>query len=332
MVSVIVICYNQEKSIAAALDSVLRQDESVPFEIVIGDDASIDHTREICQGYADKYPDKVRLLPQEPNLGLVKNYFRCLKACRGEYISDCAGDDEWLGTTRISDAMKIFETHPEVNSVFTDYIIFDTATRISHQAYSSEFEDRKFNPIIKKETLLRKTLNRTNSLPYMLSTAVFRRKDLEDVMKDASEMVCNEEFGCEDVPIIAALASKGDAAFNPAVTLKYNIINNSISNNSDRLKSARFYLKSLRMSRILGRYYGITEKEMTDTFRTKSLYLVSAAFDINDKTLALEIEQEIYSWSLNPSLKCKTYLYLRKFHSARYAVSKLKYLFNTKGM
>ena len=107
MVSVIVICYNQEKSIAAALDSVLRQDESVPFEIVIGDDASIDHTREICQGYAYKYPDKVRLLPQEPNLGLVKNYFRCLKACRGEYISDCAGDDEWLGTTRISDAMKI---------------------------------------------------------------------------------------------------------------------------------------------------------------------------------------------------------------------------------
>lgn len=328
MVSVIVICYNQEKSIAATLDSVLRQDDSVSFEIIIGDDASTDSTREICQRYADRYPEKIRLLPYEHNLGLVGNYFRCLEACKGEYISDCAGDDEWIGTTRLAEAMKIFESHPEVNSVFTDYIIFDTATRISHQAYSSDFENRKLNPIIKRKDLLRKTLNRINSLPYMLSTAVFRRKDLEDVMKDAHEMVCNEEFGCEDVPIIAALASKGDAAFNPAVTLKYNINRNSISNNSDRLKSTRFYLKSLRMSRILGRYYGITEKEMTDTFRTKSLYLASAAFDINDKTLAFEIEQEIYSWSLNPSLKCKTYLYLRKFHSARYVVSKLKHLYN----
>ena len=328
MVSIIVICYNQEKSIAAALDSVLRQDSSVPFEIVVGDDASTDSTREICQKYADKYPEKIRLLPYEPNLGLVGNYFRCLKACRGEYISDCAGDDEWLGTTRLAEAMRIFDKHPEINSVFTDYIIFDTSTGISRQAYASDLEERKLNPIIKGNFILRKAMNRINSLPYMLSTAIYRKKDLQEVMSQSPEMVCNKLFGCEDVPIIAALASKGDAAFNPAVTLKYNIRDDSISNNSDRLKSARFYLKSLRMSRILGRYYGITEEEMTDTFRTKSLYLASAALDINDKTLAIEIEQEIYSWSLNPSLKCKTYLYLRKFHGARYAVSKLKHLYN----
>ena len=325
MVSVIVICYNQENSIAVALDSVLRQDTSVPFEIVIGDDASIDHTREICQEYADKYPDKVWLLPPEPNLGLVKNYFRCLKACRGEYISDCAGDDEWLGTTRISDAMQIFASNPEVNSVYTDYIIVDTSSHTSHQAYASDFEYRKANPIIKGNDLLRKTFNRINSLPYMLSAAVYRKKDLEDVMTQSPELVCNEQFGCEDVPIIAALASVGDAAFNPTVTLKYNITTNSISHNSNRLKSARFYLKSLHMSRILGNHYGITEKEMAETFHTKSIYIASAAFDINDIDLAQDIERELSCWSLSPSLKCKAYLYLRKFWVARKIVKAFKY-------
>lgn len=308
MVSVIVICYNQENSIARALDSVLRQDSSVPFEIVIGDDASTDSTRAICQEYAVRYPDIIRLLPEEPNLGLVGNYFRCLKACRGEYISDCAGDDEWLGTHRISDAMKIFKSHPKVNAVYTDYLIFDASSGESRQAYGSNKRER----ISKSKDLLKRTLNRVNSLPYMLSTAVYRKKDLEDVMKDAYEMICNKAFGCEDVPIISALASKGDAAFNPAVTLKYNIVGDSISNNSDRLKSARFYLKSLRMSRILGKFYKIPESDMKDTFRTKSLYLASAAFDINDKTLAREIEQEIYSWSLSPSIKVRLYINLIK--------------------
>lgn len=308
MVSVIVICYNQEKTIAHALDSVLRQDKSIDYEIVIGDDASTDSTREICRQYAEQFPEIIRLLPEEPNLGLVGNYFRCLKACRGEYISDCAGDDEWLGTTRLSDAMKIFESYPEVNAVYTDYLIFDTSSGESQQAYGSN----RLKQIFKGKDILIRTLNRINSLPYVLSTAVYRKKDLNDVMKDAHEMVCNDAFGCEDVPIIAALASKGDAAFNPAITLKYNIVGESISNNTDKLKSSRFYLKSLRMSRILSKYYRIPESEMSDTFRTKSLYLASAAFDINDKDLARDVEQEIYSWSLSPSIKVRLYINLIK--------------------
>lgn len=328
MVSVIVICYNQENSIARALDSVLRQDSSVPFEIVIGDDASTDSTRAICQEYAVRHPDIIRLLPEEPNLGLVGNYFRCLKVCRGEYISDCAGDDEWLGTHRISDAMKIFESYPGVNVVYSDYIIFDTRTGESRQAYSSDDEARRRAPVFKGERLLRKALNRTDSLPYVLSSAVFRLKDLLEVMNEYPGMVCNGSFGCEDVPVIAALASKGDAAFNPAVTLKYNLVENSISNNSDRLKSARFYLKSLRMSRILGKHYGISEKKMADTFQTKSLYVSSAAFDLNDKTLAQSVKKEISSWSLKPSLKCKVYLNLGYIKIIRNAIRAIKHSLN----
>lgn len=95
-VSVIVLTYNQEHCIARTLDSVLRQEVRGGLEVVIGDDASTDSTRAICEDYAGRYPGLIRLMPPAPNKGLVRNYYDCLAACRGRYITDCAGDDECI--------------------------------------------------------------------------------------------------------------------------------------------------------------------------------------------------------------------------------------------
>ena len=110
-VSVIVICYNQRDTISRALDSVLAQ-EDCDYEVIIGDDASADGTREVCEEYARRYPGRVRLMPAAPNKGVVDNYFDCFDAARGEYVADCAGDDYWLGTRRLAEmCLCIFVLH-----------------------------------------------------------------------------------------------------------------------------------------------------------------------------------------------------------------------------
>ena len=50
-VSVGVLTYNQEKTIARTLDSILNQRHTCTFEIIIGDDCSSDDTRKICEEY-----------------------------------------------------------------------------------------------------------------------------------------------------------------------------------------------------------------------------------------------------------------------------------------
>ena len=95
MVSIIVITYNQEKTIARTLNSILHQETQYPFEIIIGDDASTDGTRVICEEYRNKYPNIIKLNEYHPNYGVVKNYAEALKRCTGKYIMVCAGDD-WL--------------------------------------------------------------------------------------------------------------------------------------------------------------------------------------------------------------------------------------------
>ena len=65
LVSVCLQTYQHEVFIEECIESVLAQETNFEYEIIIGEDASKDRTREICKEYAQKYPDKIRLLLHE---------------------------------------------------------------------------------------------------------------------------------------------------------------------------------------------------------------------------------------------------------------------------
>ena len=94
-VSVAVITYNHEKFIGQAIESVLMQETAFVVELVIGEDCSTDGTRRIVQAYAEKYPNVIRALLPEKNLGMARNYDAVWQACRGKYIAWLEGDDYW---------------------------------------------------------------------------------------------------------------------------------------------------------------------------------------------------------------------------------------------
>ncbi len=76
LVSVRTVTYNHEKFIAKCLESILMQPTNVTFEVVIGEDCGTDRTREIVLDYEKKYPDKIRVLTSERNVGPARNSLR----------------------------------------------------------------------------------------------------------------------------------------------------------------------------------------------------------------------------------------------------------------
>ena len=68
-VSVVMLTYFHEDYIAQALDSVLSQETTVRYEILIGDDASQDRTPDIIREYAQRYPDIIRAVLRTENVG-----------------------------------------------------------------------------------------------------------------------------------------------------------------------------------------------------------------------------------------------------------------------
>jgi len=117
-VSVHMLTYNHEKYIAQAIESVLMQELSFDYEIVIGEDCSTDNTREIVFHYHKKHPNKIRLLLHERNIGAISNHIQVLKACHGEYIAFLEGDDYWTSPHKLQKQVDYLDVHPDHSACF----------------------------------------------------------------------------------------------------------------------------------------------------------------------------------------------------------------------
>lgn len=119
------ITYNHGKYIHAAIDGILLQESDFKIELVIGEDYSKDNTRLVCKEYADKYSNVIRLLPSERNLGMIPNFIRTLKECKGKYIAICEGDDYWVDSLKLKKQVGFLETNPEYGLCYGDITIVD---------------------------------------------------------------------------------------------------------------------------------------------------------------------------------------------------------------
>jgi len=112
-VSVVVPTYFHERYIAQALDSILNQETSLHYEILVGDDASGDRTPEIVQEYATRYPDIIQPILRGENLGASRNIIDLYYRARGSYLAVLEGDDIWLDTKRMQEQWEFLEQNPE---------------------------------------------------------------------------------------------------------------------------------------------------------------------------------------------------------------------------
>lgn len=123
VVSVHMITYNHEPYIRQAIEGVMMQKTDFEFELVIGEDASTDKTREICFEYQKRYSNKIRVLWWHENLyrnphSAGGNAKRTTAHCRGEFIAFCEGDDYWIDPLKLQKQVDIMRKYPNVGLCF----------------------------------------------------------------------------------------------------------------------------------------------------------------------------------------------------------------------
>lgn len=116
LVSVAMIAYNVSKYLGEAIESVLMQKTNFKVELVIGEDCSTDKTREIALSFQTKYPETIRVLLPEKNLGLTPNSVATQNACRGKYIALLDGDDYWTDENKLQKQVEFLEQNPEFSA------------------------------------------------------------------------------------------------------------------------------------------------------------------------------------------------------------------------
>ncbi len=91
LVSIGMPVFNGEKSLAQALDALLKQDYT-NLEIIISDNGSTDHTPEICQEFLKK-DSRIKYYHSPENLGSNWNFNRVFNLSSGKYFMWAAHDD-----------------------------------------------------------------------------------------------------------------------------------------------------------------------------------------------------------------------------------------------
>ena len=109
LVSVCMTTYNHEQYIAQAIESVISQQFNFDVEIIIGEDCSTDNTIAICREYKAKYPECIRIVTSENNIGMHANYRRTIEACRGKYIAMLDGDDYFTDPDKLQMQVDLLE-------------------------------------------------------------------------------------------------------------------------------------------------------------------------------------------------------------------------------
>lgn len=89
IVSVVMSAYNEEKTIAKTIQSILGQTIS-DFEILVIDDGSTDKTRSIVESFDDP---RIRLISNEENIGLPRSLNRGIEQANGRYIARADADE-----------------------------------------------------------------------------------------------------------------------------------------------------------------------------------------------------------------------------------------------
>lgn len=186
LVTVCIQTYQHVDYIKECLDGILNQKTNFDFEILLGEDASTDGTREICIDYAERYPEKIRLFlhHRENNISVGGkpsgrfNFLYNLYTAQGKYIALCEGDDYWTDPLKLQKQVDFLEENEEHAIVSTNcHFLLNNKLEKSHSKYEgleniipNDLVDSFFihtNSIVfKKEFLTNELIQSMQNVPF----------------------------------------------------------------------------------------------------------------------------------------------------------------------
>lgn len=184
-VSVIILCYNHEKYIARALESVLEQKTNFNFNIIIADDGSTDKTVGIIARYQKQNFDKIILLKSEKNKGVLVNAIATVSSIKSKYIALLDGDDYWTFNGKLQAQYDFLENNKDYTGCFHNANIIQQsdAEKILFNSFNSYAEIYTYPSDVYPWDLTNRLILPTNSL-FLKS----------DFLKDSSLKFINDSY------------------------------------------------------------------------------------------------------------------------------------------
>lgn len=156
--SYVIPVYNVENYLRQCIDSILAQGLD-DYEIILVDDESPDGCPQLCDEYAERFPDKVKVIHQK-NTGPSGARNSGLDIARGDYIFFADSDDYLTENSVVYAYERAVEL--DVDILQNSYISYDEKSGETHKVKSALKVDTLLNHNDMQELLCRCSTQRTN--------------------------------------------------------------------------------------------------------------------------------------------------------------------------
>ena len=287
LVSVNMITYNHEPYIAQAIEGVVKQKTEYPFELIIGEDCSTDGTKAIVLEYQKKYPDIIRVITSDKNVGMKKNGKRTTKACRGKYIAFCEGDDYWHRPDKLQKQVDYMESHPECGMVSADIDVFyNSANKLKRSFnYNNEFQSIRNLDI--EQVLWGDWI-----FAIWTCTVMVRRNLYNQVIENDPYLHQNENLPLGDLQVWAELSMISEITYFPETFAIYRVLDESASRGKDPKKNLRFAKSIFEIKSYLCEKYNLSENRRQMALSSWCDSSLRLAFQERNADLALEVRKK----------------------------------------
>jgi len=115
--SIVVFCFNHEKYVAQALDSIFEQQRLTDVELIIADDCSEDRTSAIIRQKIEAVSHlrwAIKHLERKERLGMQGSVLDALGHAKGKYVALLEGDDYWYDSGKIALQVAVLDDRKEV--------------------------------------------------------------------------------------------------------------------------------------------------------------------------------------------------------------------------
>ena len=123
MVTVLIVTYNHESYIAAALDSVLNRRLTFFLKLSSAKTHRPTAPGSIVRRYESTDSQLITAIYSDHNVRSNEVVARGLRAARGRYVCLLDGDDAWISNDKLQRQVDYLERHPEVSAVFHNAIL-----------------------------------------------------------------------------------------------------------------------------------------------------------------------------------------------------------------
>ncbi len=128
VISVVIPCYRQAQYLSAAVSSVALQTFR-DLEIIVVDDGSPDETAQVFRSLAQRLPDLVLRLVQQPNQGVSSARNAGMAAARGRYVVPLDADD-LIDPAFLKKTLAALTSNPGASIAFTDVYAFGAENQV----------------------------------------------------------------------------------------------------------------------------------------------------------------------------------------------------------